>query len=87
MRMASGPAGDFVIRADPERAPQGLRGVMFLNWFARPRSKSEPWTIRVRRRSEDPFGPAVATETTTGDQVRERVEGWTTRIFDGWKPG
>jgi hypothetical protein len=84
--MASGPSGEFVVRAEPEGAPQGVFGVLLSGWFVKDRSKTEVWTIRIRRFAEDPFGHPVAAETVNGDEVSSRVEGWMERIRAGWGP-
>ena len=61
-----GPAGDFVIRAEPWGIPQGLLGfVSNVHEFAfirRALKRDHSWIVRVRQRSDDPFGAVVHEE-------------------------
>jgi hypothetical protein len=70
---ASGPAGTFVIRAEPRGIPHGclgfvssVRGLAFLRRLV---TRNHSWVIRVRRWDDDPFGAVVYEERVIGKAV------------------
>ena len=64
---ASGPAGDFVVRADRRGVPMettmwGWNISDLKNRIGRLRRRDQAWVVRVRPRETDPSGPDVYSE-------------------------
>jgi hypothetical protein len=86
MAIASGAAGEFVIRAEPAGAHHGVLGAFLRGRAMRPPLPGEPWLGCVRRYHDDPFGPAVLEARLDAGLVREWVHSWERRIKGGEDP-
>lgn len=66
----------YVIRAEPTGVPTGVGSlsiwIELLVQVRRLLTRDRSWTVRVRRRDDDPFG-AIALEETVPDEIRARA--------------
>ncbi len=81
----------YVIRAEPSGVPGGVGSlsiwIELLAQIRRLLTRERSWTVRVRRRDDDPFGAIIHEETVPdGIQARAKVQELKQQIESGRFP-
>ena len=89
---AFGSRGDYVLRAEPSSSKQGFWAEMnSLGQLVRSTSqvlhRDHSWTVRVRRRQEDPFGDVVVQQTVESRRAAKALlRSWSASLLKGESP-